>query len=607
MRQKRRLRTKLLRVALALAVLLLAAAGVAWRERVALVTWAATRLLERQGLGPAALVVDRADLLGFHAHDLTLRGGALRSRAISATYGPLAHIGAHLYGVEIEGFDLAVAVGADGVTLGGKPLGGRGSGAALPGWRIDTIALRDAHVTLAGDAGAVEATLSATLSLGGGAIRAADVGAAVIAAATSGTRRTLHVTAHGVTVAPDMAGSPLLAVTEVTVTPEDLPWSATGIDGTLAGSGGQYTAQLSVAQLVNLQQPALIVPLRLAAAGSLSGAAAEVTFRAATVAPSPLSLEAKARYDLSSSAGSATLTLAPLVFHSGSFQPHDLFPALAGLAEDVEGTIRLTGSIGWREGGVSPNLVLHLDELAFATATAQISGLTGAVALNRLWPPATPPGQHLIAMIDAPGVPPAKVSLQGQLTAKPALRLERLAVAIAGGEIAAAPFTVDPAALAIDTVLAVDHVDLAEITSLLGIDGLSGTGTLDGKIPTRFGEGKLTIAGGHLAARAPGTLRYDPRTLPPEVAAAGESVDLALRALSDFHYDRLSLDLDKSPAGEGTVMLRLQGSNPAVLQGQPFNFNIRVVSNFDRLAEVALLSLRSAQDLLRRAAGRAKP
>jgi Dicarboxylate transport len=592
---------------LALAALLLVAVGVAWSERVALVAWAATRLLEQRGLGPAALVVDAVDLHGFRAHDVTLRGGALRIGAVTVAYDPLALIAAHVDRVDLAGFDLALAIGGDGVTLGGKSLGGGGGSTALPGLRLDTIALSDMRLTLSSDAGAVEATLSATLALGAGAITARDV-AAVIAAPVAGTRRTAHVTARRVSLAPGVAGSPLLAVVQATVTPDELPWTATGIDGTVTASGDRLTAQLSLARLADLQEPALVAPLRLAAEASLGGETAEITFHAATVAPSPFGLDANVRYDRSSSTGAATLTMAPLVFHAGTFQPRDLFPVTAGLAEEVEGSVGLTGSIGWRQGELSPKLVLRLDDLAFATDAAQIRALTGAVALDRLWPPATPPGQRFAASIEAPGLPPAKLSLQGQLTAKPSLRLERLALEIAGGAIAAAPFTVEPVALAIDTVLAVDHVDLAEVTKLLRIDGLGGTGLLDGRIPLRLGEGKLTIAGGHLAARAPGTLRYHPEKLPGEIAAAGDAVDLALRALADFRYDRLSLDLDKSAEGEGTVMLRLQGNNPAVLSGHPFNVNIRVDSNFDRLAELALLSLRSAQDLLRRAAaGRTGP
>jgi hypothetical protein len=594
------------RTALALAVLLLVAGGVAWSQRVALVAWAATRQLERQGLGPVALVVDDVGLRGFRAHDLTLRGGALRLREVSAAYSPLALMSAHLDRFDLAGLDLAL--GADGLTLGGQTLGGGagGGGAALPAWRIDTLVLSDARVTLAGEGGPVEATLSATLALGGGALSARDV-AADITAPVAGTRRTLHVAARGATIAPGVAGLPLLTVVDASVTPEDLPWAATGISGVLTAKGDGMTAQLTFAQLANLQQPALVAPLRLAADASLGGTEIEITLHAATVAPSPLSVEAKARLDRSSDNASVVLTMTPLAFHPGSFQPHDLLPALEGMAEDVEGSVAVTGSIGFSKGVLSPALVLHLDNLAFATAAAQIRALTGKIALNRLWPPATPPGQKLTAVIEPPGLPPAKVSVAGQLTAKPALRLEHLAFDVAGGEIAAAPFTLDPAAIAVDTTLTVDHVDLAEITKLLSIDGLSGTGALDGKIPARFGDGKLTVTGGKLAARAPGTLRYQPQKLPEQIAAAGESVDLALRALGDFRYDRLALELDKSEGGEGTVMLRMQGNNPAVLSGQAFNFNIRVDSNFDRLADVALLSLRSAQDLLRRAAGRAEP
>jgi hypothetical protein len=82
-------------------------------------------------------------------------------------------------------------------------------------------------------------------------------------------------------------------------------------------------------------------------------------------------------------------------------------------------------------------------------------------------------------------------------------------------------------------------------------------------------------------------------------------MELALQVLGDFQYEHLMLDLDKSSDGGGTVLLQLEGRNPAVMSGQAFNFNIRIDSNFDRLAGYALVSLRSAQELLRRAARRA--
>ena len=55
--------------------------------------------------------------------------------------------------------------------------------------------------------------------------------------------------------------------------------------------------------------------------------------------------------------------------------------------------------------------------------------------------------------------------------------------------------------------------------------------------------------------------------------------------------------------GEGTIALRLHGRNPPVLEGQAFNLNVTLESNFDRLIDLALRSMAAAQELLRQTAG----
>jgi hypothetical protein len=232
-----------------------------------------------------------------------------------------------------------------------------------------------------------------------------------------------------------------------------------------------------------------------------------------------------------------------------------------------------------------------------------VQSLNGAIKITGLSPLATAAGQSVTATIVAAGLPPTDITLKGQLDPKPILKLDQLAFSFAGGQITAAPFAIDPAAPSFGTTLQVDGVDLAEVTKLLSLDGLSGTGQLDGPIPFVLKNGKIEITGGRLTARKPGVLSYRPSKLPDALASAGESVALALQALSDFRYDKLVLALDKSATGEGTVLLQLDGQNPAVMS----HFNIRVDSNFDRLADIALASLRSAQELLRRATRRATP
>jgi Dicarboxylate transport len=600
------LRNTAARVALAITALVLVAAGVVWSERVALVRWVALRAVDGAGLGPASLVIDDVSLGNVRAHSVSLRGGALRVETVSAAFNPLALIARRIEQVDIAGLDLALELGPDGFRVGSKPLGGPGGG-ALPAWRIDDAALANMHVAVATNNGDVKATLSVHLALGGGVVSARDL-ASEIMIPLAGAARALHLTARGLTAAPGAPGLPLLSLTQAEATLQGLPWRATGIDATVSSSTERIAAVASVAELANLQQPALVVPLRLSAEANLAGGKVETTLTAATIARSPFSLAATGRYEMASANGSLVLTIEPLTFKPREFQPRDLMPALPPLVENVAGAIGLAGSIAWHGQALAPNLLLRLDNLGFTADGAQIRALSGAIRLTKLWPPATAPHQALSATIEAsPGLPAAKLSFHGQLTAKPALVVDALAAAIAGGEIATAPLTIDPAALALDTTLHVAHLDLAEVTKLLAIDGLGGTGALDGDIPLAFANHRLTVRDGKLAAKGAGVLRYQPQHLPPQVAAAGESVDLALKALSDFHYDRLSLELDKSADGEGTVLLHIEGKNPAVMSGQPFNFNIRVESNFDRLADYALLSLRSAQDLLRDAAGRSTP
>lgn len=591
-------------IVLILVTLVLIAAATVWIERVALAQWAAIRAIDRIALGPASLVIDEVSLGRFRARQLSLRGGALRIDTIDAAFNPLSLLAEHIERVDIGGLDLALTFGPDGLRLGGKPLGGEANGA--PGWRVDETVLSKVHVAVATGDRQVEATLSAHLALDGGLVSARDVAADVLLP-IAGVPRVLHVAAASLTAAPHLPPLPLLSLRQGSMTVDGLAWRASGIDGTLTSSLDRIAVVTTIAELASLQQPPLLAALRLSGEAHLAGGTVEATLNATTAVPSPLRIEATARYELASTSGSIVLTMLPLAFSPSGFQPHDLVPALPPIATNFAGSLGLAGSINWHTGTLAPNLLLHLDKLSFATDAAQIRALTGAITFTKLWPPATALHQALSATIAAPGVPPAKVSLRGQLTAKPALAIEELAAEIAGGEIAATPVTIDPAALALATTLRITHLDLAELTKLLAIDGLSGTGALDGDIPLNLANHKLAVHAGKLAAKGPGVLRYQPHNLPPQIAAAGQSVDLALKALSDFHYDRLSLDLDKSADGEGTVVLHMEGNNPALMSGQPFNFNIRVESNFDRLADYALLSLRSAQDLLRRAAGRSEP
>src|SRR5262249_39001345 len=140
-----------------------------------------------------------------------------------------------------------------------------------------------------------------------------------------------------------------------------------------------------------------------------------------------------------------------------------------------------------------------------------------------------------------------------------------------------------------------------DLLKLVAVDGLDGSGRLDGRLPIALRDGALRMGEGRLAATGPGVLHYKSSHLPPELTGAGPEVGLALQALEDFHYEELSVELSQKDTGEGTMRLKISGNNPAVLDGQVFNLNINLESNFDRLARLALEAMQSAQTMLRQA------
>ena len=89
----------------------------------------------------------------------------------------------------------------------------------------------------------------------------------------------------------------------------------------------------------------------------------------------------------------------------------------------------------------------------------------------------------------------------------------------------------------------------------------------------------MVVRDGALDALSPGVVAFRSDAARRALASGGEQVDLLLQALEDFHYDVLRMTVDKPANGESRVFLKLEGSNPAVLDGHPFVLNISLTSN----------------------------
>jgi hypothetical protein len=311
-------------------------------------------------------------------------------------------------------------------------------------------------------------------------------------------------------------------------------------------------------------------------------------------------LDATGRYNPSKAHGDVRIEVPPVVFHPDGLQPADFLPGLGEQFVDVAGSMALSGTLSWQNAALTPDLIVKLTDVGFRPRGTQVSRMTAAIHLNALQPLATPPGQMLTANVKVGGLPENDVTLRFQLRPNATLMVERLQIGFAGGQIVASPFMLDPATPTADTVLQLDGVDLSQLFGLVGLDGLGGTGQLGGQIPLGVDAGGIRVSDGKLAATGPGVVRFRRDTLPKEISGAGKEMTLALGALEDFHYTSLTLELNKALTGEGAILVRLSGANPAFLAGRSFNFNIRLESNFDRLTALAMRSTDAAWALLRR-------
>jgi hypothetical protein len=95
-----------------------------------------------------------------------------------------------------------------------------------------------------------------------------------------------------------------------------------------------------------------------------------------------------------------------------------------------------------------------------------------------------------------------------------------------------------------------------------------------------------------LAATGPGTLRYAPSTAPSALLGGGESVALALQALSNFQYSDLTLTVNRAAGGDTVALMQVKGRNPDFYGGHPVEFNLNISGKLDQILNRGLAGYR---------------
>jgi hypothetical protein len=289
-------------------------------------------------------------------------------------------------------------------------------------------------------------------------------------------------------------------------------------------------------------------------------------------------------------------------FAPDALQPRDISPLLGEL-EEVRGGLTASAQLAWPRNPAAESGRITLSQLDFTGQGVTVSGLDLDLTLESLQPLTSAPAQQLtVAGLEA-GVPVENIGVTFSLDQSPGpqLTLQDGGFDLAGARWQIEPLRFDPAAERNQVVLNTEALDLATFFELIEIDGLSGRGTLAGRLPVVLAGEDIIVEDGRFEAKGPGRLSIRFQALSSALAGGGETVELAAKALEDFRFEELTLDLAKTADNDATVKLSTLGANPEVLDGQPFRFNINLESNLTSVLEALQQGLSLSDDALKRA------
>jgi len=609
-------------VALAAAALVIATAGLAVANRNAIVEWSLLGQLGRMGIGDASLRVERVGLGGMAIRDIELGDGDLVLRVLDVAWSTEALRARRLDAVYVRGLRVRGALEASGVRLGALDALRGGSAQAptgpprfpvLPAARLE---VEEANFTLETDAGPTIATLAVHLdeagdgrvalavtalpaletALGLGAEPFAIGGsvsfrperleltldAAPFSLLLSGAEGVRRITGETPAIAFSAwpgGGEPPRVVTEggqILLPDSALAVRGIVLDARLDAEAGLPTGSLTVAAIRDTSEEPRFPTVGLR--GDFSPANGGLAFNAAlTGLDGRLTLQLDGLHDPARGAGRADLELSPLALKAGELGPGDLLPRLAHLLQSADGTVEASGEFSWGGGEASGFMDIGAVDLTLQTRAALIDRLNAAVRIEGPWPLRIPSGQLLsMARLDF-GLELSNGLVRYALRDDGVVVIEAAEWEFAGGSIRSVG-ELDLGAEEQQMTLTVHDVDLAELLELVNLDGLSGTGRLDGEIPLYLGHGSIEIRDAVLEAPSGGGwIRYQPAGEATAVASgAGMAFGDLLEALRSFRYEQLRMTVNGDAQGSVVVALSLHGANPEHRDAQTYEFNLNV-------------------------------
>jgi hypothetical protein len=282
---------------------------------------------------------------------------------------------------------------------------------------------------------------------------------------------------------------------------------------------------------------------------------------------------------------SAKLDMAATTLGEGGADLIGLMPGLATSVSKLSGTLAVNLAADWSGSAPVSHGTITAKNIGATTPNFTIAGLDATVALTSLKPLTTANDQTLTMKTLLVGVPLTDGRIVFGLNKHQILNIAEAGWTIAGGTVGTRDQQLDLYGPDQNLGVVVRDVDIAQLLVLVGVNGLSAKGTLQGAIPLRHTKDTILVEHGYLQTKAPGLISYDPTETPSFLQGQpGEGTAILRDALKDFHYDQLSLTIDGTLGGEEKIKMSLKGANPKVYGGSAIALNLNLSGALDSIA-----------------------
>lgn len=365
-----------------------------------------------------------------------------------------------------------------------------------------------------------------------------------------------------------------------------------GVSATIAASGVRHRSR----------RP-LVSPVSISARATLRNGKAKVTIRTRQLR-TPLTAKATIEHDLGRNSGRLRFTVPRFKLEDRRYRFGDMFPIAVGWFDTIRGGAAADGELNWDRDLLSGRATVTTDRVDLAIQDLRIDKMSGAMDFIELAPLLMPPRQRFTGNLAFSDIGPLPFRLEFQLNEDGRIAVQDLDIKVGGGRMRTRGIVaVQENGISATGKVEATSIGLQDALRILGIEGLNGSGRVSGTFPIVLQNDAARIVGGRLIADGPGRLNYSGNTLEHRLIGAPKSNAAIIRALSDFRFKSLSMELDKDFAGIGTVVLRLNGTNPAIYEGNAFTFDMRVASDLRKLERLALGGLHTSSDVSRQADG----